>query len=163
MFHSLTFLSLFLAGAFCRCGSGDCGGFLMPFPSFVGQFNRCVTNPLLHPFAGSLGSLGLLELRGRRSGRIYRVPIMAFPASDRFAILLTYGEQADWVRNIQISGSALLTWRKNRYQLVHPVIVPGKSAGVHFPRWARLIVFLVRADRCLVMTVDRSDTPGGVT
>jgi hypothetical protein len=43
--------------------------------------------------------------------------------------------------------------------LANPVVVQGKPDEVRFPRWARLITFLVRADACLMLTVTRRDPP----
>jgi deazaflavin-dependent oxidoreductase (nitroreductase family) len=131
----------------------------MPFPSFVGRINRRLTNPLLRPFAGTLGSLGLLEHRGRTSGRVYQTTVMAFAAPHRFAILLTYGERADWVRNILAAGGGTLTWRRQQYRLNDPVVVSGVPDEVNLPRWARVITSLVRADRCLMLTVTQGNPP----
>ena len=132
----------------------------MPFPAFAGRVNRHLTNPLIGRFAGSAGSLGLLEHRGRKTGKSYRTPVMAFRAPEGFAIVLTYGERVDWLRNIQAAGEAVLIWRHRRFALSHPEIVPGTPGGVRIPRWARLILFLVRAKSTLVMHARETGSPG---
>jgi len=134
----------------------------MVFPAVIAHLNRRLINPLVSRLAGSTGSLGMLEHRGRRTGRLYRTPLVAFPAPGGFAIVLSYGEQADWLQNVLAQGTAMFTWRHRRFVLAHPVLEHGTPEGVSFPRWARVIMFLVQANTSLVMEAreQAAENPG---
>ena len=72
----------------------------MPIPRGVARFNRRVVNRITRPIVGWLPGFALLCHTGRRSGRTYRTPIMAFRGGDGYRIALTYGVETDWVRNV---------------------------------------------------------------
>jgi deazaflavin-dependent oxidoreductase (nitroreductase family) len=97
----------------------------MPLPDWLAGFNRRVTNPALRPVARTLPGFGVVVHRGRRSGRTYRTPVNAFPTRDGFLIVLTYGDDVDWVKNVLAAGSCDLIHRGSRVPLVRPVVVRG--------------------------------------
>jgi hypothetical protein len=67
----------------------------------IAAFNQRVTNPLLGPLVWYLPRFGRVEHLGRRSGRLHRAPMMAFRSPDgrTLTFALTYGPEANWVRN----------------------------------------------------------------
>lgn len=95
----------------------------MPLPDSVARFNRRVTNPLARTFAGRLPPMALVEHRGRRSGREYATPIMAFPAGTGFAVALTYGPDRDWVRNVRAAGGCILIRAGRCIPLTNPTLL----------------------------------------
>src|SRR5215469_6629198 len=60
-------------------------------------------NPLILSFAGSrhMPMFAVINQRGRRSGRSYSTPVGARKTADGFIIPLTFGQQADWFRNVE--------------------------------------------------------------
>lgn len=66
---------------------------------------------------------GVLEHRGRRSGRAYATPlgVRGFPGG--FLIPLTFGPQADWCRNVLAAGECVVRWKGDRYRAVEPAVV----------------------------------------
>ncbi len=72
----------------------------MQLPRRFAYFNKLVINRLFRPLAGNIPPYVLVEHRGRRSGRLYRTVVMAFPRHADLAFALTYGPGADWVRNV---------------------------------------------------------------
>ena len=72
----------------------------------IAAFNRRVTNPLLGPLVWCLPRYGRVEHVGRRTGRRHRAPMMAFRSADRrrLTFALTYGPEANWVRNALAAG-----------------------------------------------------------
>ena len=72
----------------------------MPIPKAVTKLNRRVFNPVLGLLAGH-GPFVVIEHVGRRSGRTYRTPLMAFRSGSTVTIALTYGRDIDWLKNIQ--------------------------------------------------------------
>ncbi|HEY7989222.1 MAG TPA: hypothetical protein VIE19_08390 [Lapillicoccus sp.] len=62
----------------------------MAVPHALRRINKRVTNPLLRGLAGH-GWFVELEHVGRRSGRTFRTPLMAFRDGPTVTIALTYG------------------------------------------------------------------------
>ena len=50
--------------------------------------------------------MGILEHAGRKSGKQYRTPLNVFPTEDGVVIVLTYGPNRDWLKNITATGGA---------------------------------------------------------
>ncbi len=97
----------------------------MPLPNRLARFNRRVTNPVLGTVAPYLSPMAVVIHRGRRSGRRYATPVLAFPTDDGFAMGLTYGPDTDWVRNVQAGQGCLLLRRGRELPLTNPVIIDG--------------------------------------
>jgi deazaflavin-dependent oxidoreductase (nitroreductase family) len=66
--------------------------------------------------------------RGRKSGRTFRTPLWAFRRGDGFVIALTYGPDADWVRNVLAANGCELESRRRRYQVVNPRVYRDQNA-----------------------------------
>ena len=84
--------------------------------------NRYV-NPVTRPLAKRLPSFAVLTHRGRNSGRIYRTPINVFRRGDEYYFFLTYGSDAQWVKNVLASGSCSIETRGRVVELVEPELV----------------------------------------
>jgi hypothetical protein len=76
----------------------------MRLPRSLARFNTKVTNPLQSLWAGELAPWIILEHTGRRSGRTYRTPMLAWRRGDRLLIGILYGEESSWVRNVLAAG-----------------------------------------------------------
>ncbi|MGV0738173.1 nitroreductase family deazaflavin-dependent oxidoreductase [Mycobacterium syngnathidarum] len=96
----------------------------LPVMRVIARFNKYVTNPLQRLWAPWLPYMAVIEHTGRKSGKPYRTPVMAFVDSKSLRVVLNYGEQSDWVRNIRAAGRADVLHRGKRYQLTDPRIIP---------------------------------------
>ena len=92
----------------------------MPLPRWLARFNRRVTNPLLGPLALRLPGFGVVVHTGRRTHRPYRTPVNVFRRADGYVIALTYGPEAEWVRNVLASGGCTLETRGQTLRLAQP-------------------------------------------
>jgi deazaflavin-dependent oxidoreductase (nitroreductase family) len=92
-------------------------------PRSVARFNRVVTNRISALVAGWLPGFGIVEHEGRRSGRVYRTPVNVFGTRDGYVIALTYGPDADWIKNVLAAGGCFLHVRGQRVRLTAPRIV----------------------------------------
>jgi hypothetical protein len=71
---------------------------------------------IMNSFSAGLHRLGIapnylvtLEVRGRRSGRVIRLPLVMIVAAGERYLVSMLGEDVDWVRNVQaVGGSATL-------------------------------------------------------
>lgn len=110
-----------------------------PLRSILRQLTR-VTRPLALRSAGTQGSgTSVISHEGRRSGRVYRTPVVAVAHDGTFLIALPYGERTDWVKNVLAKGSATLITGGKTYQVDRPEIIPIAEAASYFrPREQRL-------------------------
>jgi deazaflavin-dependent oxidoreductase (nitroreductase family) len=116
----------------------------VPLPRRLGRFNRRVTNLILGPLVARLPWFAILEHVGRRSGRVYRTPVMLFGSGERRVIAMTYGPETDWARNVVTAGGATAFARGRPVTLTEPRIVHDPSRRL-VPRLIRPILRLLRA------------------
>jgi deazaflavin-dependent oxidoreductase (nitroreductase family) len=83
----------------------------------IARFNKRVTNRVAAPLAPRLPGFGVVSHVGRKSGRRYTTPVNVFTHPDGFVIALTYGKQAEWVKNVVAAGGCELTTRGRAYRL----------------------------------------------
>jgi deazaflavin-dependent oxidoreductase (nitroreductase family) len=102
-------------------------------------------NPMMARLAGKrhVRQFAVLQHRGRRSGRLYRTPVVARPTADGFIVPLPFGEQTDWYRNVQAAGECMIRWNGVDYHVVEPQLVDWATARPAFNRLERLQVPLL--------------------
>ncbi len=127
----------------------------MQLPQWLARFNRYVTNPVQRLWAGWLPTMGILEHVGRRSGKPYRTPLTVFPPDDGVAILLTYGPDRDWLKNLTTAGKGRMRRYGKSFTVTDPRVMPKAVAapavkGVWRPIFSMLpfeyALLLTRAD-----------------
>lgn len=111
----------------------------MQLPQWLARFNRHVTNPIQRLWAGWAPTFGILEHVGRKSGRPYRTPLTVFSTSDGVAILLTYGPNRDWLKNITAAGSARMKRHGRTFTVTDPRVVSKAEAAEHVTGMARFL------------------------
>jgi deazaflavin-dependent oxidoreductase (nitroreductase family) len=125
----------------------------MPLPRSIARANRRVTNRLLGGLATRLPGFGIVGHAGRRSGRQYRTPVNVFRRGDRYIIALTYGSNADWVRNVLADGGCTLETRGRTRRLSSPRLFHDESRYA-VPAPVRLILGLINVSDFLELTLD---------
>jgi deazaflavin-dependent oxidoreductase (nitroreductase family) len=93
----------------------------------IAHFNRRVTNRITGPLAPWLPGFGLVVHVGRRSQREYRTPVNVFRDRGGYAVALTYGQDADWVKNVLAAGRCTLITRGRELELTAPRILHDES------------------------------------
>jgi deazaflavin-dependent oxidoreductase (nitroreductase family) len=83
----------------------------MPIPKVVARWNKAGLNKITRHIAPWMPRLAVVVHRGRRSGRAYETPVNVFAGGDRYIIALTYGPDADWVKNVLAAGGCELRTR----------------------------------------------------
>ena len=99
-------------------------------------------NPLMLSLAGSrrLSMFAVVYHQGRRYGRSYATPVSARLTADGFVISLTFGEQADWFRNVQAAGGCVIRWKGADYPVIEPVVVDWATVRSAFSPVERVLV-----------------------
>lgn len=123
----------------------------MPLSVNVARFNRRVTNRLTGMFADTAPGFAIVHHVGRRSGRSFSTPVNAFSDGGDYLIALTYGADADWVKNVLAAGGCEVVTRGQRIRLIQPRIVTDLER-----RWAplpvRLVLGLINAPQYMRLT-----------
>lgn len=97
-------------------------------------FNKHVTNKILILISGrKFGHFAVLSHVGRKSGRLYRIPIIAEPLENGFVIALTYGKKVDWYENVLAKGGCSLYWKNKEYNLINPEFIQKEEGIMAFP------------------------------
>jgi deazaflavin-dependent oxidoreductase (nitroreductase family) len=100
----------------------------------VRVMNKHVTNKLLIRISGRrMGHFVVLSHVGRKSGTLYKIPIIAEPVDDGFVIALTYGKKVDWLGNIKAKGGCTIKWKNQDYILKDPEFVDKEIGLAAFP------------------------------
>ena len=103
----------------------------MQLPQWLARFNRHVTNPVQRLWAGFIPTMGILEHVGPRSKREYRTPLTVFTTDEGVAILLTYGPDRDWLKNITAADGGRLKQYGRTFAVSDPRVVSKHAAAAH--------------------------------
>lgn len=103
----------------------------MQLPQWLARFNKYVTNPIQRTWAPYVPTMGLLEHVGRRSGKPYRTPLTVFTTDDGVAILLTYGPDRDWLKNVMAADGAQMRRYGHAFELTEPRVTSKVEAATH--------------------------------
>ena len=127
----------------------------MPIPKFIATINKHVTNKIILPFARWLPPFAIVNHLGRRSGRRYRTPILAFPTETGFVFALTYGRDVDWVRNLMASDSGRLEYKGSEIPIHTIRFARYDDVLKLFPYLVRIpLKFLISVEDCLLVEAD---------
>jgi deazaflavin-dependent oxidoreductase (nitroreductase family) len=109
----------------------------------MARFNRAVLNPVAVHVAGFVPGMGIVVHVGRRSHRVYRTPVLVFRTKDGYRVALTYGRDAEWVKNALAHGAVRLVANRQQHELYEPEIVTDPHHQ-HVPAPERLFLRLLR-------------------
>jgi deazaflavin-dependent oxidoreductase (nitroreductase family) len=133
----------------------------MPLPRALARANRVGLNRVMRRVAPRLPGFGLLTHRGRRSGREFRTPINLFAHGGGYRIALTYGADADWVRNVLAAGECTVVTRGRTLRLTDPRLVVDRTrTGIPAP--ARVVLGVIDVQQFLDLAVPRPGPDGPV-
>jgi deazaflavin-dependent oxidoreductase (nitroreductase family) len=122
----------------------------MVLPRWLARFNRKVTNPMAARIAGRRGPFAMVVHVGRHTGKTYRTPVSVFTDGSTYRIALTYGPQADWVRNVMAAGEFWLEHQRALVKLSDLEIVDAGDAAAHVPGPVRAALRTIGTDHFLV-------------
>jgi len=119
---------------------------------WVAAFNLRVTNRITGQFADRLPGFGIITHIGRKSGRRFHTPVNVFRRSNAFLVALTYGAEAEWVKNVLAAGGCELVSQGRKYQLSNPAVEHDPSRR-QFPFVVRMALRVIGADDFLRLSV----------
>lgn len=128
----------------------------MKLPQGLARFNRHVTNPIQRLWAGWLPGFAIVEHVGRRSGKPYRTPVNVFSATvdgkPGVAILLSYGPDRDWLKNLIAAGGGRLRRNGKSFGVADPRVVSKADAVAHVTPGARPVFARLPFEEALLLT-----------
>jgi deazaflavin-dependent oxidoreductase (nitroreductase family) len=129
---------------------------IVEIPQGFARFNRYVTNPVGRLWAGWLPPLGIVEHVGRRSGKPYRTPVTVFSADvdgkPGVAIVLTYGPDRDWLKNLTAAGGGRMRRNGKDFGIADPKVVTTAEAAAHVAPGVRPIVARLPFEQAVLLT-----------
>ena len=124
----------------------------MQLPQRLARFNRHVTNPIQRMWAGWAPTFGILEHVGRRSGKPFRTPLTVFSTDNGVAILLTYGPDRDWLKNIIAAGGGTMRRHGKTFGVTEPRVVSKAEAAEHVSPRARRVFARLPFEQAVLLT-----------
>ena len=116
--------------------------------------NKHVTNKILIHICGKkFGHFAILSHVGRKSGKLYRIPIIAEPFEDGFVIALTYGKKVDWYENVKTNGGCSLFWKNKEYDLINPEFIDKEVGVMAFPSPMRSVLLVLGIEYYLSLAI----------
>lgn len=94
----------------------------------VARFNKLINNRVQGVYAWLVPPWAVIVHRGRRSGRRYRTPVLAFRRDHTLIVALLYGEESDWLRNLQ-AGEGHLIRAGRTSRLTSPRVLDTREAA----------------------------------
>ncbi len=86
----------------------------------------------------------LLLHRGRRSGRTYTTPVVAWHQDTMIIVPLSFGATSDWCQNVVAHNGCQLQLRGQWYTAHTPQLIPRNDAVAYLPPLARIGARLLR-------------------
>lgn len=104
------------------------------FLNTVRQFNKYFFNRIILLLsAGKRGPFSILTHTGRRTGRIYRTPVLATYIGDSIWIPLSYGKDVDWLKNVIAQKKCELMYKSQQFSASGPRLIPAEQALAVLP------------------------------
>ncbi len=132
----------------------------MPIPKVVGRLNKHGLNKVTAPLAPRVPGFGVVVHHGRRSGAEYRTPVNVFRTGTGYVIALTYGRDADWVKNVVAEGGCTLLTCGRSVRCAEPEVYVDRERHHVWPV-ARTILSGIGVDEFLALQTVWSEATGG--
>src|SRR5436190_11224175 len=96
----------------------------------MARLNKRYFNKVQAVYAPYLPPWAMIVHKGRKSGREFRTPVLAWRFGDTLGVVLYYGAESDWLRNVLAAGQAQVIRRGQTLRLTRPRIVPASDEGL---------------------------------
>jgi deazaflavin-dependent oxidoreductase (nitroreductase family) len=104
-------------------------------PTWLPAFNLKVTNRIQGVYAPYVPPLAVVVHVGRKSGKVFTIPVAASLYDGKVAIPLPYSANTQWVKNLQAAGGGEMIRRGKRFSFTNPRILT-EAAGETLPPMA---------------------------
>jgi len=109
-------------------------------------------NPWQLRRAGRPGAYAsIIRHRGRRTGRPYETPVGVVPMDDDFLVMLPYGSNTQWLRNVLAAGEATLVTEGQTVHVDRPETIRFSDVEERFSASDRWSSRLFAVTECLLL------------
>ncbi len=123
------------------------------FLNIVRYFNKHILNRIVVWLAyKGKGPNSVVNHIGRRSGRIYKTPVLATYSDEAIYIPLPYGDRVDWLRNVLAYDGCKIFWRGEEFNASDPVVIEAESALSTLPGDRRKLFERFEVEKFLRLT-----------
>ncbi len=123
------------------------------FLHYVRYFNKHILNRIVLWLAyKGKGPYSVVTHRGRRSGLIYKTPVLASHVDDFIYIPLPYGDRVDWLRNVLAHDGCVILWRGEEIPTSDPVTIEADTALPALPEGRRHLLDRPEVEKFLRLT-----------
>lgn len=102
----------------------------MPLPKAIRRVTRKAA-PAIVKTSALLPVATVIHHVGRKSGKPYATPVQSFATDTGAVVMLPYGTDLDWIRNLQAAGGGTLVRGKTSRAVSAPVVVPKAEVLPH--------------------------------
>jgi deazaflavin-dependent oxidoreductase (nitroreductase family) len=127
----------------------------MPYPRWLAKLNKRIFNPLTIRRQAK----PVVVHVGRRSGRTYQTPTDAYKTATGYVLVVRYGPESDWVRNIMSAGGAKLRVDGAEHSLTSPRLVDQKEAVTALAPGVEVLADFYKAEHYLLTDLAPGDRP----
>ena len=124
----------------------------MPIPEPVTKINKRILNPFMRHLAVRLPGMAVVVHRGRRSGRRYETPVLAFVRGPTVTLALTYGADVDWLKNVMAAGGCRFIRSGRERTLTDPRTLTPEAGMARMPAAIRLVLRAFNVDEFVELT-----------
>lgn len=123
------------------------------FLNYVRHFNKHILNRIVLWLAyKGIGPYSVVTHRGRRSGRIYKTPVLASHVEDQIYIPLPYGDQVDWLRNVIAQSGCMVFCKGEETTALDPEVIEAEVALSSLPEGRRNLLDRPEVEKFLRLT-----------
>lgn len=127
----------------------------MPIPKAITGMNRRLLNPVMKLLARRAPLMAVVVHRGRRSGRRYETPVLAFARAGTVTVALIYGPDVDWLKNVRAANGCTLIRRGRAREARNLRMLRAGEGEGRVPGPVRAILRLLRVDEFVELTERR--------
>lgn len=122
----------------------------------LARLNRYTINPLMRLYAARIPPFAIVEHVGRRTGKTYRTPLMAFPTEHQMIIALTYGVETDWIKNVLARGGCLMDYKGQTFELWDPELRHTPPSEQPLPPLIKWMLQLLKVNDFLALNYEEA-------
>jgi deazaflavin-dependent oxidoreductase (nitroreductase family) len=119
--------------------------------AMAGTVQPVFPNLIQRMWAGWAPTMGSLEHVGRKSGKPYRTPLTVFSTDDGVAVLLTYGPNRDWLKNVMSAGGGRMRRYGKTFALTDPRVMPKAEAAPAVKGWMRPLFGMLPFEQAVLL------------
>jgi deazaflavin-dependent oxidoreductase (nitroreductase family) len=125
----------------------------------VARFNESINNPIQGVYAWLVPPWAVIVHRGRRSGRQYETPVLAFKHDRVLVIALLYGEESGWLRNLRAAGGGYVIRAGRTVKVGEPRVMDTTAATMLSKLSAPTRAYCRLADKQVILDIGQQQ-PG---